>query len=136
MMESRQFIHLRNWEAKWQFRRKLLLEIARLLEDAPDETWRSVSRMAEKLSSDPGSGGRYHVKKWRRFFGNTPAKNIETICRYFATDTPRGRRREKLQDLSDGTPFSGIVPSSKLQQMREDAYNEATLIVEEALSEP
>lgn len=96
-------------EAKWQFRRRLLLEAADILETQPDKVWPQVEKTLELLRSSSSPSIRHNTKRWLRFAGNSPEKTKATIKTFFTPDTPEGPKRHKLQDLSDGHPFTGIL---------------------------
>lgn len=106
-------------EAKWQFRRGLVLEVAKILEQEPNRVWPQISETLAKLSTSPSPSIKKNTRRWIRFAGKTPGTTIQTIRTYFSWDTPEGPRRHKLQDLSDGHPFSGILPDSILKRLRE-----------------
>lgn len=109
-------------EAKWQFRRKLLLTTANLLEKKSEQVWPKVTKTVSMLLSNPSTSIQKSTRRWLRFAGNSPQVTIQTIRAQFGQDTPEGPRRHKLQDLSDGHPFSGILSEATLRKLREDAY--------------
>jgi len=120
-------IFLMRREAKWQFRRGLLLAIANILDKQPDQIWPDVSQISAKLLASPSPSIRQSTKRWIRFAGQTPESVVQTIRSRFTTDTPEGPRRHKLQDQSDGHPFSGCLSNDMLQQLRQAAeQNHAT----------
>lgn len=114
-------IHLINREAKWQFRRLLMLEVARKLEGDPEATWTKISATLASLSASASPSTRRNARRWIRFAGNTPSKTIGVIQRHFSADTPDGIRRQKLQDLSDGHPFAGVVSDKIVARIRKVA---------------
>lgn len=119
MSHSTSGLFLTRREAKWQFRRGLVLEVAKILEQEPDRVWPQISETLAKLSASPSPSIKKNTRRWIRFVGKTPGTTIQTIRTYFSWDTAEGPRRHKLQDLSDGHPFSGILPESSLKKLRE-----------------
>lgn len=121
MLPDRQTIFESRREAKWQFRRSLLLRVSALMEEKPEGVWTDITGNVGRLLASPSESIRKSAKRWLRFAGNTPEQVRRTIQRYFLTDTPEGPRRHKLQDLSDGHPFAGILPDHEIAQLRKDS---------------
>jgi hypothetical protein len=112
-------------EAKWQFRRLLLLEVAGMLE-REGNSWQISQDNLQKLLASPSASIRKNTRRWLRFAGTGAEETARTIRFRFGEDTPEGPRRHKLQDLSDGHPFSGVVSSLVLEDLRNESRKVAT----------
>ena len=107
-------------EAKWQFRRELLLQVAELIEGQPEQVWPKITGNLERQLGSPANATREATRRWLRLAGNTPGQVTAAIRRHFLTDTHEGPKRLKLQDRTDGHPFAGILPDQVITRMRQN----------------
>ena len=120
MLQNRQTTFESRREAKWQFRRSLLLRVEKLMGEQPEQVWAKITANLKRQMESPSDSTRRSTKRWLRFAGKTPQQIKETIQRYFLAETPEGPVRHKLQDLTDGHPFAGVLSDHEIQRLRQN----------------
>lgn len=106
-------------EAKWQFRRRLLLAAASILEnDTTGESWEKVRASLSHRKNNPDTVIRQTAANWENC-GSTPETMIKNIREKYQKDTPEGPERHRLQDISEGHPFASMIP----EETRSELYN-------------
>jgi hypothetical protein len=115
LFESRQ-------EAKWQFRRMLLLSGADILErDVSGEAWEKIQKDLEERETHPDKVIQMLARNWRKH-ATSQAALVRYIRNHFEQDTPGGPIRHKLQDQSEGHPFAAILPETLRAEIYRQAY--------------
>lgn len=100
-------------EAKWQFRRVLLLRgIFHLEKDKTGEAWQKTLADLAGRKSNPDEVIRRLADNWIKR-ATSAAALIQFIRENFETDTAEGPARNQLQDLSEGPPFGAIISETE-----------------------
>lgn len=121
-MSRNQEIFASRREAKWQFRRRLLLTASSILKNDPSEiAWRKVQDSLARRLQSQDVVLRRTAAAWKKY-GSDPETVAKRIQEKFLNDTPEGSERHRLQDLSEGHPFACIIPEELRAEIYELTY--------------